>query len=53
MATSYYGQPEEMSRIVEAINYAFTGVYVLEFVFKVRGLDGCRCPHMLALYCSS
>lgn len=47
MATSYYGQPEEMSRIVEAINYAFTGVYVLEFVLKVRGLVGNSPPYVL------
>jgi hypothetical protein len=36
MATSFYGQPAEMSAVVEAINYAFTGIYVLEFVLKVR-----------------
>jgi voltage-dependent calcium channel L type alpha-1D len=39
MATSFYGQPAEMTSIVEAINYAFTGVYVLEFVLKV-GVQG-------------
>lgn len=35
MATSFYGQPEEMTSIAECINYAFTGVYVIEFVLKV------------------
>jgi hypothetical protein len=39
MATSFYGQPAEMTSIVEAINYAFTGVYALEFVLKV-GVQG-------------
>lgn len=38
MATSFYGQPQEMSSMVEAINYAFTGIYVLEFVLKVWSL---------------
>lgn len=42
MATSFYGQPQEMSSVVEAINFAFTGIYVLEFVLKVwSGLRGC------------
>lgn len=36
MATSFYGQPEEMAHVVEAINYAFTCIYVVEFVLKVR-----------------
>lgn len=35
MATSFYGQPEEMQFVVECINYAFTGIYVLEFALKV------------------
>jgi hypothetical protein len=41
MATSFYGQPEEMSFVVECINYAFTGIYVVEFVLKVSAsVDG-------------
>jgi hypothetical protein len=35
MATAFYGQPPEMRVVVDAINYAFTCVYVLEFVPKV------------------
>lgn len=36
MATAFYGQPPEMTLVVEAINYGFTCIYVLEFVLKVN-----------------
>lgn len=39
MATAFYGRPDEMDRVVEVINYVFTGMYVLEFVLKVGGGD--------------
>lgn len=35
MATSFYNQPETMKQVVEAMNYAFTGVYVVELLLKV------------------
>jgi hypothetical protein len=38
MATSFYGQPAHMTAVVDAINYAFTCVYVVEFALKVVGL---------------
>lgn len=43
MATTYYGESDEMTSVVDAINYGFTGVYVLEFVLKVRGTGGHMC----------
>lgn len=36
MATVHYNEPREMIVVVEALNYAFTCMYVLEFLIKVR-----------------
>jgi hypothetical protein len=36
MAVTYYGEPEVMVSTMEAINYAFTCIYVIEAVLKVR-----------------
>lgn len=36
MATAFYGQPPEMTAVVEAINYVFTCIYVMEFALKVN-----------------
>lgn len=38
MATAHYGQPQRMTAVVEAINYAFTCVFVVEAALKVVGL---------------
>eukprot|EP00775_Hariotina_reticulata_P006841 gene6841-7059_t len=38
MATTFYGMSEHMSSALEAINYAFTCLYVLEFLLKLGGL---------------
>jgi hypothetical protein len=35
MATVHYGEPHEVVAAVEALNYAFTCIYVLEFLIKV------------------
>jgi hypothetical protein len=35
MATVHYNEPHEMIVAVEALNYAFTCIYVLEFLVKV------------------
>jgi len=35
MATTFYGMSEHMSSALENINYAFTCLYVLEFLMKV------------------
>jgi hypothetical protein len=37
MATVHYNEPHEMVAAVEALNYAFTCIYVLEFLIKVCG----------------
>jgi hypothetical protein len=39
MATVHYNEPHAMVAAVEALNYAFTCIYVLEFLIKVRQLD--------------
>eukprot|EP00878_Enallax_costatus_P046677 GHUV01056932.1.p1 GENE.GHUV01056932.1~~GHUV01056932.1.p1 ORF type:complete len:116 (+),score=31.55 GHUV01056932.1:415-762(+) len=38
MATSFYGEPEDMRHAVEDLNYALTCVYVVELMLKVGGL---------------
>ncbi|WIA07983.1 hypothetical protein OEZ85_007455 [Tetradesmus obliquus] len=38
MATVHYNEPHEMIVVVEALNYAFTCIYVLEFLIKLGGL---------------
>ncbi|WIA28050.1 hypothetical protein OEZ86_010635 [Tetradesmus obliquus] len=38
MATVHYNEPHEMIVVVEALNYAFTCMYVLEFLIKLGGL---------------
>ncbi|KAF8072369.1 NaCP60E [Scenedesmus sp. PABB004] len=38
MATTHHGQPPAMVAAVEALNYAFTCAYVLEFGLKLGGL---------------
>ena len=35
MAVTYYGEPEVMVSTIEAINYGFTCIYVLEALLKV------------------
>jgi hypothetical protein len=38
MATAYYGQPARMVDAVEAMNYAFTCLFVAEAALKITGL---------------
>ncbi|CAG9463932.1 unnamed protein product [Pedinophyceae sp. YPF-701] len=38
MAVEHYNQPDEMTSILEYINYFFTGVFVLEALFKIGAL---------------
>jgi hypothetical protein len=40
MATAHYKQPEVMTSVVESINYAFTGIYLVEFCLKVGAWRG-------------
>lgn len=35
MATTYYQEPDDMRHAVEALNYAFTCMYIVEFLIKV------------------
>lgn len=64
MATSFYGRPEVMTHVVEALNYAFTCIYVMELLLKVSQEDGlavvlqstclaCTCCATTVLYLSN
>jgi len=38
LALTWYGEPEELTNIMEIINYVFTGIYTIEAVIKITAL---------------
>jgi hypothetical protein len=38
MATSFYGEPPIMSKVLDVLNYIFTGLFILEAILKIFAL---------------
>ena len=38
MGAKYFGQPYEVTLVIEIINYIFSGIFIVEMILKLMGL---------------